>query len=137
MSTQSYTPNQQAPYQQPPGQQGGGQQGGGQQGGGPSWFRIWSVVIGTALAVAVVALAVALSHSHSSQAPGRSGQLPGPRQQPDGWLIRHAYARPNDRKAGTVFPAFGRFHTGKQNQCDYDVRQPPGGMAPSQRGPHA
>ncbi len=71
MSTQSYTPNQQAPYQQQPP---------GQPGGGPSWFRIWSVVIGTALAVAVVALAVALSHSHSSQAPGRSGQLPGPRQ---------------------------------------------------------
>ena len=63
MSTQSYTPNQQAPHQQPPHQ----------QGGGPSWFRIWIVVIGTAAAVALVALAVALSHSHSSPAPATSG----------------------------------------------------------------
>ena len=59
MSTQFYTPNQQAPHQQAPRQ----------QGGGPSWFRIWSVVIGTAVAVALVALAATLSHSHSSQAP--------------------------------------------------------------------
>jgi hypothetical protein len=59
MSTQFYTPNQQAPQQQVPRQ----------QGGGPSWFRIWSVVIGTAVAVALVALAATLSHSHSSQAP--------------------------------------------------------------------
>ncbi len=63
MSTQFYTPNQQAPDQQAPHQ----------QGGGPSWFRIWSVIIGTAVAVAVVALAVTLSHSHSSQAPATSG----------------------------------------------------------------
>jgi hypothetical protein len=63
MSTQFYTPNQQAPHQQPPRQ----------QGGGPSWFRIWIVVIGTAAAVALVALAVALSHSHSSPAPATSG----------------------------------------------------------------
>ena len=63
MSTQSYTPNQQAPHQQAPHQ----------QGGGPSWFRIWIVVIGTAVAVALVALAVALSHSHSSPAPTTSG----------------------------------------------------------------
>jgi hypothetical protein len=59
MSTQFYTPNQQAPHQQVPRQ----------QGGGPSWFRIWSVVIGTAVAVALVVLAATLSHSHSSQAP--------------------------------------------------------------------
>lgn len=59
MSTQFYTPTQQAPHQQAPRQ----------QGGGPSWFRIWSVVIGTAVAVALVALAATLSHSHSSQAP--------------------------------------------------------------------
>jgi putative peptidoglycan binding protein len=60
MSTQYYTPNQQAPQQQ---------QAPRQQGGGPSWFRIWSVVIGTAVVVALVALAVGMSHSHSSQAP--------------------------------------------------------------------
>ena len=59
MSTQFYTPTQQAPHQQAPRQ----------QGGGPSWFRIWSVVIGTAVVVALVALAVGMSHSHSSQAP--------------------------------------------------------------------
>ena len=59
MSTQLYTPTQQVPHQQAPRQ----------QGGGPSWFRIWSVVIGTAVAVALVALAATLSHSHSSQAP--------------------------------------------------------------------
>ncbi len=63
MSTQSYTPNQQALHQQAPNQ----------QGGGPSWFRIWAVVIGTAVAVALVALAVALTHSHSSQAPATTG----------------------------------------------------------------
>ena len=63
MSTQSYTPNQQAPNQQAPRQ----------QGGGPSWFRIWAVVVGTAVAVALVALAVALTHSHSSQAPATNG----------------------------------------------------------------
>jgi Putative peptidoglycan binding domain len=63
MSTQFYTTDQQAAYQQTPHQQGGGR----------SWFRIWSVVIGTAVAVALVALAVALSHSHSSQAPAGNG----------------------------------------------------------------
>ena len=60
MSTQYYTPDQQTPQQQ---------QAPRQQGGGPSWFRIWSVVIGTAVVVALVALALGLSHSHSSQAP--------------------------------------------------------------------
>lgn len=65
MSTQFYTQNQQAPYQQAPHQ----------RGGGPSWFRIWIVVIGTAVAVALVALAVSLSHSHSSsgRAPAANG----------------------------------------------------------------
>jgi len=59
MSTQYYTPNQQAPQHQAPRR----------QGRGPYWFRIWSVVIGTAVVVALVALAVGMSHSHSSQAP--------------------------------------------------------------------
>ncbi len=63
MSTQSYTPNQQAPHQQAPRQ----------QGGGPAWFRIWAVIIGTAVAVALAALAVTMSHSHSSQAPATNG----------------------------------------------------------------
>ena len=64
MSTQFHTTDQQAPHQQAPHH----------QGGGPSWFRIWSVIIGTAVAaVAVVALALGLSHSHSSQAPATSG----------------------------------------------------------------
>ena len=78
MSTQSYTPNQQAPNQQAPDQQAPDQQAPDQQaphqqGGGPAWFRIWAVVIGTAVAVALVALAVALWHSHSSQAPATNG----------------------------------------------------------------
>ncbi len=68
MSIPSYTPDQQAPYRQTPYQQPPRQ-----QGGGPSWFRIWTVVIGTAMAVAVVVLAVALSHAHSSQAPAANG----------------------------------------------------------------
>ncbi len=68
MSTQSYTPNQQAPYQQDPRQQDPHQ-----RGGGPSWFRVWAVVVGTAIAVALVALAVAVTHSHSSQAPATNG----------------------------------------------------------------
>jgi hypothetical protein len=58
MSTRSYTTNQQSPYH---------------HGSGPSWFRIWSVVIGTAVAAALVALAVAVWHSHSSQATATSG----------------------------------------------------------------
>jgi Putative peptidoglycan binding domain len=60
MSTQYYTPNQQAPEQEQTPRN---------QGGGSSWYRIWSVVAATAVVVALVALAVGLSHSHSSQAP--------------------------------------------------------------------
>jgi hypothetical protein len=63
MSTRYDTSDQQAPYQQAPEQ----------KGGGPSWFRIWAVIAGTAVAVALVALAVGLSHSHSSQAPAANG----------------------------------------------------------------
>jgi peptidoglycan hydrolase-like protein with peptidoglycan-binding domain len=59
MSSPSYTPSQQAPDQQTPHQ----------QGGGPSWFRVWTIVIGTAVVGALVALAVVLSQSHSSPAP--------------------------------------------------------------------
>ncbi len=73
MSTQYYTPNQQTTDEQTPYQQTPYQQAPRQQGGGPSWFRIWSVVIGTAIAVVLVALAVGLSHSHSSQAPATNG----------------------------------------------------------------
>jgi hypothetical protein len=60
MSTQYYTPNQQAPGQEQTPRN---------QGGGSSWYRIWSVVAATAVVVALVALAVGMSHSHSSQAP--------------------------------------------------------------------
>ena len=63
MSTSSYTSYQQAPDQQAPRR----------QGGGPSWFRIWSVVIGAAVAMALVALTVVLSLSHTSQAPAANG----------------------------------------------------------------
>lgn len=63
MSTQYYTPTQETPHQQASRQ----------QGRGPSRFRIWAVVIGTAMVVAIVALAMALSHSHSSQAPATNG----------------------------------------------------------------
>ena len=60
MSTQLYSEDQHVTGQQPPRQQGGGR----------TWFRIWAVVIGTAMAGALIALAAAgLSHSHSSQAP--------------------------------------------------------------------
>ena len=58
MSTRTYTPNQQTPYQ---------------QGRGPSRFRIWAVVIGTAVVAAIVALAITLSHSHSSRVPASNG----------------------------------------------------------------
>ena len=61
MSTQSYTPNHQATSQ---------------QGSGPSWFRIWAVVVGTAVAVAFIALAVGLWHGHSSTAPATNGTPP-------------------------------------------------------------
>ena len=83
MSTQSYTPNQQAPYQQAPYQQQaayqqgpyqqGPQQPPQQGGGGRSWFRVWIVIIGAAVAVGLVTLAVALWHSHASQAVAASG----------------------------------------------------------------
>jgi Putative peptidoglycan binding domain len=64
MSTQLYSEDQQATGQHTTGQQTP------RPGGGRTWFRIWGVVVGTAVAVAVIALAVAgLSHSHSSQAP--------------------------------------------------------------------
>ena len=63
MSTQYYTPNQQAPQHQAPRQ----------QGRGPSWFRICAVIIGTAMVAAVAALALALSNSHPSQAPATTG----------------------------------------------------------------
>jgi len=53
----------QSPYQQTPCQ----------QGGGPSRFRIWAVVIGTAVVAAIVALAITLSHSHSSRVPASNG----------------------------------------------------------------
>jgi Putative peptidoglycan binding domain len=60
MSTQYYSPpDQQTPERRVPQH----------QRGGPSWFRIWSMVIGTTVAVALVALAMVLWHSHSSQAP--------------------------------------------------------------------
>ena len=69
MSTQFYTQDRQATSQQVTGRQATRQ-----PGGGPSWFRIWSMVIGTAVAVALVVLTAAtLSHSHSSQAPASGG----------------------------------------------------------------
>jgi hypothetical protein len=40
-----------------------------QQNSGSSWFRIWAVVIGTAVAAALVFLAVSVWHTHSSTAP--------------------------------------------------------------------
>ena len=63
MSTQFYTPSQQAPDQQAPRP----------QGGGPSWLRIWAVVIGTAVAATLVALAAVTWHSHSTPAPATGG----------------------------------------------------------------
>ena len=98
MSTQSRTTNRQAPYPQGPDPQGPDPQGSYPQGSypqgsypqgsypqapdpkgsyrqpaGPSWFRIWAVVIGTAVAAAVVVLAVALLPGHSSAAPATTG----------------------------------------------------------------
>jgi hypothetical protein len=58
MSTQSYTPNHQATNQ---------------QGNGSSWFRIWIVTVGTAVAVVFIALAVSLWHGHSGTAPASNG----------------------------------------------------------------
>jgi hypothetical protein len=63
MSTQFDTQDRQATSQQ-----------GARQQGGPSWFRIWSMVIGTAVAVALIAVAVVtLTHSNSGQATAPSG----------------------------------------------------------------
>jgi hypothetical protein len=78
MSTQSYTPNHQAPYEQDPYEQDPYQQASYQptrpRKGGPSWFRIWSIAIGTVAAGALVALAAIMAHSHTttSQTPATS-----------------------------------------------------------------
>jgi hypothetical protein len=66
MSTQYYTPNQQFASQQPTSQ----------QPGGPSWFRIWAVIVGSAVAVVFIALAVTVWHGHSSSAPASHGTSP-------------------------------------------------------------
>jgi hypothetical protein len=58
-----YQSYQQAPYQAPY------QPVPYQQNSGSSWFRIWAVVIGTAVAAALVLLAVTLWHAHSSTTP--------------------------------------------------------------------
>jgi hypothetical protein len=67
MSTQFYTPNTEAPSQRAPQQQAPHQ-----QGGGPSWFRIWSLIIGALVAAALIAVAVTLAHGTSSPAPAPS-----------------------------------------------------------------
>jgi Putative peptidoglycan binding domain len=68
MSTQSYTQSQPASYEQAPYQPTRHDK------GGPSWFRIWSIVIGTVAAAALVALAVVMPHSHTTtiQTPAAS-----------------------------------------------------------------
>jgi hypothetical protein len=68
MSTQFYTTDPQAPYQQISYQQAPNP-----QATGPSWFRIWAVVIGTALTAVVVVLCLAVWHGHSSAAPATTG----------------------------------------------------------------
>ena len=70
MSTQSYTPNQQASYE-PPNQQASYEPPNRQS--GRSWFRIWVMVIGTVVAAALVVVAVAMLHGHSSAAPATTG----------------------------------------------------------------
>jgi hypothetical protein len=67
VSTESQAPYQQAPYQQAPYQPVPYR-----QNSGSSWFRIWAVVIGTAVAAALVVLAVSLWHAHSGTAPATS-----------------------------------------------------------------
>jgi peptidoglycan hydrolase-like protein with peptidoglycan-binding domain len=63
MSTQFDTQDRQATRHQATRQQ-----------GGPSWFRIWSMVIGAAVAVALIAVAVVtLTHSNSGQATAPGG----------------------------------------------------------------
>jgi hypothetical protein len=40
------------------------------QNNGPSWFRIWTIVIGTVVAAALIVLAaVGLTHNHATQTP--------------------------------------------------------------------
>jgi hypothetical protein len=63
------TPYQQTPYQQTPYQQTPYQPVPYQKNSSSSWFRIWALVIGTAVAAALVVLAVSLWHAHSSTTP--------------------------------------------------------------------
>jgi peptidoglycan hydrolase-like protein with peptidoglycan-binding domain len=65
MSTQLYTPDDEATRQQDPRQ----------PGRGPSRSRVWIAALGAALAGAVIALAVTLSGSHSAPAPA-TGNTP-------------------------------------------------------------
>ena len=65
MSTQLYTPDDEATRQQDPRR----------PGRGPSRSRVWIVALGAALAGAVIALAVTLSGSHSTPAPA-TGNTP-------------------------------------------------------------
>jgi hypothetical protein len=73
MSTQFYT-KQEDSRQQDTRPHGHRPQG---NGNGPSWFRIWTVVLGTALVGALIALGVTLLHSGSST-PAASGSSPAP-----------------------------------------------------------
>ena len=65
MSTQFYTQDQPATSQQNTGHRAPRP-----QGDGPSWFRIWTIVIGVVVAAALIVLAaVGLTHNHSTQTP--------------------------------------------------------------------
>ena len=75
MSTQLYTPDDEATRQQGRRHQDPRHQDPRQPGRGPSRSRIWIAALGAALAAAVIALAVTLSGSHSTPAPA-TGNTP-------------------------------------------------------------
>ena len=82
MSTQFYAPDQQATSRQVTSRQVTSQPPASQPPASTSWFRIWAVVIGTAVVAVLVVLALGLWHGQSSATPatGTSTSTSSPAQ---------------------------------------------------------
>jgi peptidoglycan hydrolase-like protein with peptidoglycan-binding domain len=82
MSTQFYTQDTYTP-DQPATSQPTGHRAPRPNGNGPSWYRIWAIVIGTAVAAALVVLAtVGLTHNHATTNPAPTASTSAPAANP-------------------------------------------------------
>ena len=120
------------------------------QGDGPSWFRIWTIVIGTVVAAALIVLAaVGLTRNHTTQAPAPAASAatsqsarPGPADHPgpadDPGPADHPGRRPvgvgQDAAAGTrpaeLLRGPGRRHHGTADRRGHQGPPAPGQPAP-------